>query len=562
MTAPISLTKLQASLHNPNVSIGNLHTYKSKSRIEVTCTEHGSYITYAAEFLKSPLNCKSCSMAAEGVKKRLKFEEVVARANEVHNHKYTYNQLDYSTKRAVLHYKCPEHGSIMQVVDKHLDGQGCSICGNLTAGINRRRTLSEIITLARATHGNRYEYIDVTWPTPGKDGILTVKCNEHGEFKQRVNTHLKSKVGCIKCYRDSRKGVMKFSLSELADKSCKIHDNKYTYTNLTFNADQSRNILTINCPKHGEFIQRANDHLSGHGCPSCSNRISKPAQEISTFLASLGISLEMEYTFPGTRKAFDIAVHEHKLVIEYNSNYWHSSQFLPSNYHVSKSKLAQANGYRCIHIHGNDWQEKQAQVKAILQMATGKVKDKIYARKCEIVTPTTNETRTFLNSNHIQGYTKSLNALGLKYNDELVAIMGFTYNTSNRNAKSDPTHVELARYATSKHVPGGFSKLLKTWLKQNPEVKTVVSFSDNSIFVGNTYAKNGFKLIETLQPDYKYREPGNSETLCHKSNYTKARLINRFGVGKCEGKTEKQITEEAGIYRVYNCGKMKWIYST
>ena len=46
-----------------------------------------------------------------------------------------------------------------------------------------------------------------------------------------------------------------------------IHDNKYDYSETTFTKQIDK--VKINCLEHGEFFQRATDHLLGRGCPNC-----------------------------------------------------------------------------------------------------------------------------------------------------------------------------------------------------------------------------------------------------------------------------------------------------
>lgn len=48
----------------------------------------------------------------------------------------------------------------------------------------------------------------------------------------------------------------------------KIHGDKYDYSKTIYNG--GCNIVTITCPIHGDFTQKANKHLyHGHGCPKC-----------------------------------------------------------------------------------------------------------------------------------------------------------------------------------------------------------------------------------------------------------------------------------------------------
>ena len=50
-----------------------------------------------------------------------------------------------------------------------------------------------------------------------------------------------------------------------------IHNNKYDYSNVNF-INIKTNIKII-CPIHGEFDQRPQHHLAGHGCRKCSREL-------------------------------------------------------------------------------------------------------------------------------------------------------------------------------------------------------------------------------------------------------------------------------------------------
>lgn len=558
MSRKITLEQVVASIKNPKVQVSNLTTVGGKSRIDVTCSEHGTYNTAVAEFLKSPLSCKKCSQQAAGKLRRPSFEDVVARANEIHKGKYTYSHVDYSGRSAMLHYTCPEHGQIVQLLSGHLGGKECYSCGRKGADLARRFSLDEVRKKGIQIHGDRYEYLSLAWPVKGKTGEITLVCRVHGEFKQSISSHLHQKSGCAKCTKPEAAAKRRQPFSDIVNKANTIHNHKYSYENVVY-AKGEKTRIEVNCPIHGKFSQLFNDHFDGHGCPSCSSRISKQNREISEFLTSLNIEHEMEFSFPNTRKTFDIAIHTHKLVIEYNSTYWHSSEYIPSSQHRDKSDMAATNGYRCIHIFGDVWENRRPQIENLLKSALNLQTERVFARKCKVVKVDTPQAKVFLNENHVQGYGTAVEAYGLEHEGRLVAVMGFTFNTSNRNQGKFEEHAELARYATSVQVVGGFTKLLKAWLKDNPKVKTVVSFSDKSMFTGRTYEAAGFTRDAELPPDYKYREYGNQENLYHKSNYQKSKLRKRFGDAACEGKTEREITESQQIFRVYDCGKTRWL---
>lgn len=55
-------------------------------------------------------------------------------------------------------------------------------------------------------------------------------------------------------------------------KATRVHNNKYDYSKINY--VNSRTKVTIICPIHGDFEQKAADHLYGKGCLLCANNIS------------------------------------------------------------------------------------------------------------------------------------------------------------------------------------------------------------------------------------------------------------------------------------------------
>lgn len=51
------------------------------------------------------------------------------------------------------------------------------------------------------------------------------------------------------------------------NKAKAVHGNKYDYSKVKYTGSQNK--VEIICPKHGSFLQRANNHLMGAGCPEC-----------------------------------------------------------------------------------------------------------------------------------------------------------------------------------------------------------------------------------------------------------------------------------------------------
>lgn len=62
-------------------------------------------------------------------------------------------------------------------------------------------------------------------------------------------------------------GRPQLTLKEFKNRAKAVHKGKYTYARAVWNGSQ--NYITITCPEHGDFEQKASPHLRGKGCKSC-----------------------------------------------------------------------------------------------------------------------------------------------------------------------------------------------------------------------------------------------------------------------------------------------------
>jgi len=155
-----------------------------------------------------------------------------------------------------------------------------------------------------------------------------------------------------------------------------------------------------------------------------------------------------------------------------------------------------------------------------------------------------------LDSNHIQGHVNSSNKLGLYYNDELVSLMCFI----KRNNKNE-NFIELSRFCNKldTSVIGAADKLLKHYIKKYKPVK-IVSYADRRWSQGGLYDKLGFIKTNTIKPSYWYVIKDNRY---HKFNFRKnKKTLLEFG-----DKTEHEIMLEKKIYRIYDCGLLRFDYN-
>jgi hypothetical protein len=248
-------------------------------------------------------------------------------------------------------------------------------------------------------------------------------------------------------------------------------------------------------------------------------------------------------------KEIDLYLPEYNIGIEFNGLYYHSNLFIGNNYHMNKTKLGDEKGVNIVHIYEDDWMYKQDIIKSIILNKIKKTPDRIYARKCVIKEIPINDCEKFLNKNHIQGHSFSKYNIGLFYNDELVSLMTFgKRKITGRNS------LELIRFCNklNTNVLGSASKLFKYFIeKYKPE--ELISYQDIGLFnSGNLYGNLGFKLKHISLPNYWYIINRKRE---YRYNWRKDVLIKK---GFDPNKTEKEIMEELGYYRIYDCGTRVW----
>ena len=131
--------------------------------------------------------------------------------------------------------------------------------------MSRKKTFEEFVKEAKLKHpdeGYIYDkstYIDTHTPTK-------IICPKHGEFWVTPKSHLLYE--CKDCSYEKRGKKFLLTTDEFINKAIKVHgDNKYDYANAVYIGTKVP--ICIICPKHGEFWQMPNDHLSGKGCPKC-----------------------------------------------------------------------------------------------------------------------------------------------------------------------------------------------------------------------------------------------------------------------------------------------------
>lgn len=305
------------------------------------------------------------------------------------------------------------------------------------------------------------------------------------------------------------------------------------------------------------------DYIKGHidwDVFSSVGKQSKEEIELLEYIQSI-YSGEIQTNLKGIipRNEIDIFLPELSIGIEYNGLYWHSEKGgRMKDYHINKTNHCASQGIHLVQIFSDEWLNKKDIVKSKLQSILGAQpkKNTIYARKCCIKEISSTEKNIFLNKHHIQGEDRSSIKLGLFYENELVATMTFSHPRISLGATPSPNIYELSRYASSHNVVGGASKLIKYFISQYKPTQ-IYSYSDNRWTNPNKnmYLTIGFSKTGSSSPGYFYTK--NYLTRIHRYNFTKYHL-KKMGADT-KNKTERQIMEEMGYTRVWDCGSTKYV---
>ena len=282
---------------------------------------------------------------------------------------------------------------------------------------------------------------------------------------------------------------------------------------------------------------------------------SKPEEDICNIITAYSLEVLKNVNINGVE--VDLYIPEKNIGIEYNGILWHSfGTTYPNNInlenknkkrHLLKKTLCSQAGINLLTIFENEWLLKRDITLSIILAKLGIFDNKLYARKCQLVTLSKESKKDFYIQNHIQGNCQSFIDYGLMYGGKLVAAMSFSRRKINKS-----TNVELVRFCCLKQtqVIGGFSKLLKHakgYIKED-----IISYCDLRYSDGKSYIKNGFELLHTSAPNYFYTK--NALNLENRIGFQKHKLV-KFNSYDPE-KTESAMMYNEGYRKIYDCGNL------
>ena len=153
--------------------------------------------------------------------------------------------------------------------------------------------------------------------SPGSEEIVGWICHTCGlKWKAQINSR-NSGCGCSRCAKRYH-----YSTDEWIKEATKQHHSKYDYSKVEY--IDSKTIVTITCPKHGDFPQIPSEHLSGKGCKYCAGQAFHPLNSLAVI--NPPIAAEWDYEKNGEITPNDVCKSDNRKF------YWKCNWGKPHSY--------------------------------------------------------------------------------------------------------------------------------------------------------------------------------------------------------------------------------------
>ena len=389
----------------------------------------------------------------------------------------------------------------------------------------------------------------------------------YGKYKkynpsQSSEINKKRKETCLEKYGHENS----IESPEVQEKIKKIMEEKYGVKNVFQLQEIQEKIRQTMLEKYGVEHPMQNQDIKNkfcetnierYGVPFPKNKFGKTQKEIQEWLNSYGFNFKPNHTILDG-KELDMYDEKINFAIEYCGLFWHHENSLEprsKNYHINKFKKCKEKGIQLITIFEDEWLNNQQIVKSIILSKIGIFEKRIYARKCITKEITKKEFSDFCDKYHVQGGNNLATAcFGLFYEDELIGVM----DLGKHHRKKLQEEMVLTRlcFKSEYQIIGGASKLFSccvNWCKKN-NIKRIISWSDNRWSIGKVYENLKFKILSELDADYSYVNISNPTKRISKQSQMK------INTGCPKNISEKQWALQNGLSRIWDCGKIKWVF--
>lgn len=124
-------------VHGDTYSYEMCQYKNSKTKVAIICEEHGVFSIRPSNHLDGR-GCKKCGVVKCSSQKRLPFSEVLKRFKEVHGDTYSYIEGSFSGTVNKMTAICKQHGEFYPTPSNHISGKGCTKCAQEASRSNTK----------------------------------------------------------------------------------------------------------------------------------------------------------------------------------------------------------------------------------------------------------------------------------------------------------------------------------------------------------------------------------------------------------------------------------------
>lgn len=258
----------------------------------------------------------------------------------------------------------------------------------------------------------------------------------------------------------------------------------------------------------------------------------------------------------GNGQELDIYYPDYKLAIEFNGDYWHSSEHKDFDYHQKKTLACISKGIRLVHIFEHEWNDASTKNNIINILNRAMNNSENTVENVEIKKVSINDSKNFVSKYVLKMYSTSGISIGCYCANELIGLMTFRKSIINKEYEWELLGIS---WKSNIKVIDGIYKMLSYFVQHyNPiSICVDVDISKEDI---NEYTGVGFKLCGDYitKPNYKWVKPIENSVL-YSYQTQKSKLIED-GLGT-EDQTEDEIMKSLGYYKIHDSGniKLEWI---
>ena len=469
----------------------------------------------------------------------------------------------------------------------------------------------EYIETCSKIHNNMYDYSLTTYD--GVNSKIKIICPEHGEFIKIARDH-KNGQGCPICSKRDKYQKYKLDCSEFINRCKTKHGDKYNYCEVNYIT--LKDYITIICPEHGEFKQRADVHLHGEGCKKCYlNKRSEQQRLTTNELINKLILIhgdKYDYSkveYSGYNRTISVVCPEHGEFETTCQSHLHGSNCPKCTIEVSKPERELRDFISSLNIDFNEntrniikpyeldiyipskniaiefnglyWhselfvesdyhlkktelcEEKGIQLIHIFEDEWVNKRDIVESRLKNLFGVTDN--RIFGRKCEIREVPTKEKTIFLNENHIQGAVgskinLGLYYNdelvsimTFGKRPILNYSEYELIRFCNKLNTSViGGASRLLKYFINTYKPNEVISYADRRWSTGNLYEKLGFHFKTNTKVNWFVINQGKRK---HRVKYQKHKLIQ---MGFDKNKTAHKICLENNLYRIYDCGTKKY----